>query len=224
MAYTVEEFNPVDSTLVINKRPFAVLKVTLRVDLLVKKEFGGINKAFESIEKDPLNLLNLFWILVKDKAFFKHDVEAFKKYVFGASEPLKDLSMKMSLVLQETIRDSMPLIVNAKRYKEIQEVLSTTTDSKPCYVRYYDTIAKRYGYSIEQFYDLTLRHVHMLLQIIGDASYEELEVQAALNGKALQPRIQYDHNISEEEVQEQEDDAMAALLELQRKYKENKDK
>lgn len=224
MAYTLEEFNPIESALLMDNREFVLSRITLELDRVIHEELGGIAEAFKLIEAEPMRLFDLCWILIKDKAFFDYNRETFQKYVIGRKENLQKLTVRIVEALHKTVKDSMPLIVNAKRYKEIQEVLTTTTDTKPCYVRYYDSIANRYGYTIEQFYELTLRQVHMLLQIIGDVSYEELEVQAALNGRELKPRIKYDHNISEEEVKEQEDDAMEALKELQRKYQENKDK
>ena len=114
----------------------------------------------------------------------------------------------------------MPLIKNSQRLKELNDIKNLDDESKPCYARYYDTLAKRYGYTIEQFYGLTLRQVHILLNTSNDQSYDELEVQAALMGRKLKPKMKM-LDVSVEEEMDQEQDAMDALKRLRERYEGN---
>ena len=223
MSFTVEELNPKKPVLKIDDKEIVLSLITLHIDVILKEKYGSLSNVFDAIHEKPEELINVVWILVLNKNQFENKPEVFKNHVLTSNESIVSWAKSMSACLQEAVSKSMPLIKNQKRYKDIQEIKGSETNEKPCYASYFDTVAKRYGYTLEQFYELTLRQLHILLKTIGDKSYDELEVQAALAGRQLKPRMKFE-DISEEEEQENEDQAMEALKRLQEEYKARKDK
>lgn len=223
MSYTVEDLNPRNPILVLGKKSVELSLITLQKEVIFIEEYGSSIKIFDTLKKAPEKIVNVIWELVIDKGHFKKDLEVFTKFVISSETSIIERSKSMSIALHACISGSMPLIKNQKRYKDIQEISKTQTENTPCYTSYYDTIAKRYGYTIEQFYQLTLRQLHMLLKVSGDKSYDELEIQAALAGRKLKPRINF-RDVSEEEEKEQEEQAVEALKRLQKEYQDKKDK
>ena len=220
MSYTVEELKPLNPVLIIDKREIIISLITLHHEVIFKDVYGSLPKAYEKIKEDPTEILNIIWILALNKTQFGFSLEVFKKFVLTSNDLISVWSKDMQRCLNESVSKSMPLIKNQKRYKELQEIKGATTDSEPCYATYFDTIAKRYGgYDLEKFYGLTLRQLHMMLNTIGDKQYEELEVQAALQGRKLKPRMKFE-DISEEQEKDQEQQALDALKKLQDEYKE----
>lgn len=223
MSFTVEELNPKKPVLVIDKKEILLSLVTLQHDVIIKEKFGSLSKMFDFLAEDPKKIVEVIWILVVDKPQFQNSFEVFNNFALSSDESIVDWSKRMVMCLQESVSKSMPLIRNEKRYKDIQEIKGATTDEKPCYAGYFDAVAKRYGYTLEKFYELTLRQLHIILKTIGDKSYDELEVQAALAGRQLKPRLKFD-DISKEEEKENEDQAMDALKRLQEEYKKKQAK
>jgi len=217
--FTVEDFNPRKPVLIIDNLEIELSLITLEKDVIFKDKYGSINKIFEKIKENPFIIFDVVWILVIDKSIFNHNFENFKNTLQDkkTEQSLTTKASLMSECLNDCFVKSMPLIKNKKRYKEIQEIKGGTEDSKPCYARYFDTVAKRYGYKIDEFYNLTLRHLHILLKTIGDKQHEELEVKAALADKKLTPRIKYE-DISEEQEEDQEKQAQEALKSLKERY------
>jgi len=223
MSYAIEDFCPLNPIISINGEGIELSVLNLRLETSLIENYGGLKSAQEKIKSEPLELLRLVWFLLVDKARFKNSFSAFESFCFGAKESTEVWAFEMSKGFNSAIVKSMPLIKNAKRFKEIQELRGDGEIQTPCYAKYYDAVAKRYGYSISDFYDLTMRQLHILLNTIGDESYKELETQAALQGRKLKPKMEF-KDISEEQEQEQEEQAVDALAELKRKYEENKGK
>jgi len=220
MSYTIEELNPLKPVLVIDDREIIISLITLHKEVIFKEKYGSLSKVFDAIKEKPEEIINVIWILTINKKEFGFSLEELKKFIFTSKQSILEWSKDMHRCLNESISKSMPLIKNQKRYKEIQEIKGSTTDTEPCYAGYFDTIAKRYGgYDLDKFYELTLRQLHMLLSTIGDKQYEELEVQASLHGRKLKPRMTFE-DISEEQEKEQEQQALEALKRLQDEYKE----
>ena len=220
MEFQIHELHPAKQVLKIDSREIRLNYMTLDIDLQFKARYGGINELYETIQKEPTEVLHTIWILVIDKMRFNYDFEKFQKYVLTSQSSIVDTAKQMRELLNTCIRESMPIIRNKKRYEELNAIKHNQEDSKPCYARYYDTVASRYGYTLDQFYSLTLGQLHALLNVCGDKQYEELEVQAALAGKKLKPRMTF-NDVSEEEETQQDDDAMAAFEELKKQYQEN---
>ena len=223
MSYLLEELNPSCPILQIDGKEIKLSLITLHKEVAFAEKYGSFQDVFEHLRKKPEDILEVMFELLEDKTQFKNSPEVFKKFIFSitSKEKIEEKSTKMFEALQDATSKSMPLIKNMKRHKEIQQINSAGEETKPCYVVYYDALAKRYGYTIEQFYSLTLRQVHLLLKVIGDKTYEELEIQAALQGKKLKPRMNFD-DISPEQEAANEEQAFEALRELQKKYQDKK--
>lgn len=221
MSYTVEEFNPQKPVLVVDDQQFDISFITLQKEVTFKAQYGSLNKMFENLKENPQIVISVMWELLIDKLYFNYSYKKFEKFILTTEESLLDVSKKMTACLNDSVAKSMPVIKNKKRYKELQDIKKAQSEGNadPCYVVYYDSVSKRYGYTIEQFYELTLGQLHKILQVIGDKVYEELEVQAALQGKKLKPRVKFD-DVSEEQEEQNDAHALEALKELQRKYKE----
>ena len=224
MRITVEELNPRKPVLIIDNKEIVLSLITLHHEVIFKDQYGSLAKLFENLKEKPELIFDVVWELLIDKHQFNDSLEIFRKQVFTAKESLLDISKKMTSCLHDSVHKSMPLIKNKKRHEDLKQIKDATTDegdAEPCYARYFDNVAKRYGYTLDQFYELTLRKLHIILNTIGDEAYKELEVQAALNGVKLKPRMTF-KDITPEEEKEQEDDALAALQKLKDNYEKNK--
>lgn len=223
MSFNIEEISPRNPVLIVDGAEIHLMALTLRADVSLKYKYGTLVKVYDSIKENPSELLDIIWFFVKDKKLYNDKPENFKNYLFKARESITDIAQKIKACLDEAVNTSMPLIKNKKRYKELQAINDSQTDETPCFLEYFDSISKRYGYTLDSFMDLTLRQVHMLLNLVGDKSYEELEVQAALQGRKLKPRMKF-LDVSEEEEMDQEQQALDALKRLQEDYKAKQNK
>lgn len=89
-----------------------------------------------------------------------------------------------------------------------------------CYGRIYDSIASRYHYTIDEFYELTTRQIMLLLKILGDAKYEEFKLQATLHGVKLKPRPEA-LVIKKEDKELYDKQARATLKKLRKRFYKN---
>ena len=132
-------------------------------------------------------------------------------------EELDKIAEHSYKVFDEVVASSMPVVINKEREEAISKMNNGGEVKPPCYARYFDALSKRYSLSLENFYDLTLRNISSMLKTIADESYSELEVQAALAGRKLKPKIVYNDYTPEEE-KENDDAALDALASLQKDY------
>jgi hypothetical protein len=218
MSYTVEELKPANPAIILNKEGIELSLLDLNAEVLLIEKYGSLSVAVDSIAKDSTNLIQIVWILVSNKLRFNGSFEEFASFVLSSNESIADKAKTMKRGLDEAIVKSMPLIKNKKRYDEIQKIKNSQTDSKPCYAGYFDSLSKRYGMTLDEFYKLTLRQIHILLKTADEKSYEDLEVTAALNGMKLKPRINMDETVTPEEEKENQEQAMEALKRLQAEY------
>lgn len=219
MGYKSEELRPSKPIILVDNRQIYLSLLTLEKEVFIIDTYGSMAKLISEIEKEPLKILEVIWLFLIDKKEYKYSPENFKNYLYAAREPLPNLARKCMSAFDEIRIKSAPLIKNIQRYKDINAINSTTADSSPCYVTYYDSLAKRYGYTLDTFFNLTLRQVHMLLKTANDESYKELEVKANLAGRKLKPRIVYE-DITEEQDKENEAHAMDAVARLRKEYEE----
>jgi len=219
MEYQANELNPAPVVLLIDSEEIEISFISLKIDGILQKKFNGLTGVYSLIKENPVSIIEIIWVLVRNKSRFSFSLEVFKNHCLTSKESLQDVAMKMKQCLDDSVNASMPLVKNPKRVKELNAINKATTQEGVCYGVYYDRIAKRYGYSLEQFYDLTLRNIHIFLNVIGDESYKELEIKASLAGRDLKPRMKM-NDISPEEEAEQEKQALEALAELQKRYKE----
>jgi len=218
MNFTPEDFKPMNPVLRIGNQDVELSVLTLSKMVKFKEKYGELSDVYSKIKIDPMELIEIVWLLVKDRNLFNHNFKTFKNKYLSVD------TVKISIAAMECLNDcvtkSMPKVINKKRSEDINKIKGSQTDEKPCYARYYDNIAKRYGTSLDAFYELTLRQISAILKTINDQAYDELATQAALQGKELKPRMSF-MDISEEEEQEQDDDAKALFDRIQKEYEEN---
>lgn len=222
MSYTVYELKPQNPILIIDNIEIELLPINLHLEVYFAEKYESLTNVFSLLKEKPMEIIEVVWALVKYKQQFSYSFTKFRNFILSSKDPLNETSKRLTACWQLAVNISRPLIKNQKRQKEIQEVMGQTSKG-PCYATYFDKIAKRYGYSLDEFYNLSLRQLHLLLKIGDDESYKELEVQAALQGKKLKPRMEF-ADITEEQEQDQEKQAADALAELRKRYEENKDK
>lgn len=221
MKYNFDELNPSNVFFNMSDTEVELSCISLKNLTFIEEEFNGLENIFEVIKEKPETLIKILWRLVVRKEQFDYDYSKFKNKFL--SFKIAETSKQAYASWTSLVARSMPLIKNKKRYQEIQKIKKAQQEdanqSTTCYGDIYDSLASRYAYSLEDFYNLTLRQIHILLEKLEDGKYKELEIQASLLGKKLKPRVTYS-DFSEEQEVEQQEQANEALAELQRKYKE----
>lgn len=217
MNYTADQLKPSNPVILIDGMEVELSLLTLSKTVKLQELYGELHLMYEKIAKDASMLLDIFWHLVIRKEMFDYRISTFKLSI--QSKPLKDLGAELIEIFNTIVVNSMPLVINKKRMDDINKLKKATDDGKPCYAKYYDALAKRYGITLNEFYELTLRQITAHLETINDEAYSELEVQASLAGKKLKPRIVY-NQVTEEEEKEQEKEALDAVARLQKEYEE----
>lgn len=217
MNYTIEEFKPLNTELTIDNVSYFYSPLTLHHEVIFINLYGSIPKMLKKLSDEPTEIFKISWQLI-DQSRFNYNYAEFLKVLTECNEEKIELGKKLNTLLNQSIAQSQPLIKNIKRYKESQEIAASKSESKPCYAVYYDRLAKRYSYTIDQFYSLTLRQVHILLKTSEEESYKELEIEAALRDKKLKDRPKYE-DIPIEQEQQQEAQAIDAMKRLKAAHK-----
>lgn len=215
MHFTVEEFNPSKPRLILSGKEIELKVLDLKADGLFKEQFGSLTRIFDLITLEPLRLYEAAWILVDKKEIFNYSPKDFREWALQTPGESARLTI---IAINECFAKSYPIIKNRAKYEAMIKLANETNPKPICYGVYYDKISKRYGYSIEQFYSLSLRQLHILLNVIGDQSYEDLEIQAALLGKKLKPRMEF-NDLEEKQDKMLDDEAADTLKRLQDEYK-----
>jgi hypothetical protein len=222
MSQTLSEFNPKAPDLVIDGKRIKLSLLTLELEVVFSEQYGSLMRLFDVISEKPESLIEIIWEFVIDKQRFQYSPEEFKTYILTSAQSMMDTGKNLRKCFDESVSKSRPIVKNPDRAKVIRDISSAMVDESkatPCYAKYFDTVAKRYGFNIQDFYGLTLGQLHVLLKVIGDASYEELEVQAALQGRKLKPRMDF-VDISAEDEADQDADAAEALARLKKAHEE----
>ena len=218
MAFTVDELNPSKPMAVIGDYEVEFNLLSLRITVRINELYESLEKCIKVINEKPLELLPISWMLLADKELFNNKYVSYVEYI-QTHETSLNWATKLSTAVYACITRSMPLIKNKKREDELRKIMDASGDAKEvCYAEYYDTLANRYGYTLEDFYDLTLRAIHILLTTCSDKSYEDLEIQAALQGKKLEPRMKQ-IEIDEKKDEEMDKEAEEMLARLKQNYK-----
>lgn len=220
MPFTAEELNPSNPRLLINGISYTISLITLSKEVIFAEKYGSYKKTFELLNEDKTKIIELVYELIIDKNVFNNSFEEFYNLILTTSkDSLEEKSKELTRCFYEANSKSMPLVKNVERQKEINKINGIDEGGRPCYGVYFDSISKRYGTSLKDFYDLTLRNIHIMLKVIGDESYKELELEAALQGRKLKPRLNYE-DVSPEQEKENDDQAREALKELQKRFEE----
>lgn len=223
MSYTLEELKPLAPFETINDKKIIFSLVNLNHEVYFAERFGGIQKFFHGLKNNPETLLEVSWLLLSGKEEFKSCFKTFETFLHSGKELTNEWAQKLvSLIEQSAIR-SRPIIKNLKRVQEMQKIKAAQNaeDGTPCYAKHYDSIASRYGYTIDQYYELTLRQLQILLKTANEEEYQELEFQAALNGRELKAPIKV-LEISDEEDNDLDKEAQSMFDRLKKNYEEKK--
>lgn len=189
--------------------------LTLKKQTELIEKYGGLAKAFEGV-RDINSLCELLWCLI-DKNIYRKDYKLFcseiKVQFMKDSKPIID-------AIFECQEKSMPKNTNSKIKKELARINNTKEENPVCYGEIYDVFAKRYGYTLENFYGLTTGQIHGLLKVIDKKTYDELSVKAKLHGVKMKARINYNDDFSDEESDKHDKEALDFLKEAREEYQE----
>jgi len=219
MQYSITDLRPANPILSIGDRSFTISLITLHIESIIKEKICSLNEIHKNISKNPLIIFDIIWILLIDKNQFDNYTE-FKNFIYKQAKT-SEVSRSISEVIEESFYKSMPKIKNKAKYDDLLRISQANETEKICYGVYYDRLAKRYGYTINDFFNLTLSQLHILLTVSSDQSYEETEVQAALQGRKLKARMKF-NDVEEDEDKKLDNDAKELLERLQREYKNGK--
>lgn len=220
MGFKATDLRPSKVVMNICDKDITLNFVSLEMDVFYTEKYGSINKTLDHIRENPLSIFEVIYPLVEDKKQFK-TLKEFRSFCtkihLGSS--LEDRAILIFEKIQEVFQKSSPIIKNYKRMKEHADIKKAQDDKEICYGEYFDTLHGRYGYSLDEFYQLTLRQIHILLKVASDRNYDELRTQASMHGRKMEERMQY-ADITEEEEEEQDRHAMEALEMLKQRFNE----
>lgn len=216
MTYTLQEIKPSKPVLKLGKSLVAFRLPNLNDETYFAEYFGGVEKLFERCTLEPALFYAVLWHLIDDESKFR-SYEEFANYCL--LEEIEDIQKFVYHVFNQS-RPKHRDDVNQKELEEINKAQKDDVDVKPCYADYYDRLATRYGYTLDQFFELTLNQLYILLKIQNDGSTKDLEIQAKLNGRELKQPIKA-RVVSEEQEKEERAHAEDALEMLKRR-KQNK--
>lgn len=221
MEFSIADFNPSNPKLIINGMELEFKVLSLKIDCLLTEEFGSPQDVHPIIKREPLRLFDVAWIFLVRKDLFDNSPEKFKDFCM---KRIVENSKNLVNTINACYAKSAPIIRNRKSYDAMMKIHAENNEQKPiCYAVYYDRISKRYGYSIEQFYDLSLRQLHALLTVSTDGTYEEIEIQAALQGRKLKARTQF-KDVDEVQDKKMDDEAAAMFARAKKEYEETQGK
>lgn len=222
MAYSADDLNPTNPYITVDGVDFEFEVMTLRAEAKMREKFGDTYKVYEKIKEEPLRLYDALWILLRNKEFFKQSKKDFIHYFMNNMDTLSFSKQSMT-VINDCFLKSAPIIKNISKMQELAKIKAQQDEKPVCYGVYYDKIASRYGHTIDQFFNLTLRQLHILLKVSNDEKYQEIEVQAMLQGRKLKGKMEY-VDIDEELDKKAESDAKEMHKKLMEEYNKNKER
>lgn len=225
MSLQLHELKPPLVKIVLDQKVFMLKPFTLNEEVEVIHKFGSMKNTMGFLnsptEKNPYTVFILAWQLLEDKEYFGTLDKFIKSCKGNSKRAFIRAGQSCFKGVKQSIEDSGPLIKNPERmaFLHKQAVMQGKEKEQVCYASYFEKISSRFGYTINEFYELTMRQLHALLKCISNSKYEELEVQAVLAGRKMKPRIEYD-DITPEQEKENEKAGENAHAELQRRFKE----
>lgn len=217
MSYLLEELRPPNPTIEMGELTLEFSLITLNLTVKFTALYGSLNETLDVINKDATQIFKITYAMLLDKSKFVTQ-KSFEKYMFSNMKNLVDVGSELTRVFHESVIASLPQLKNRKLQSEFNKAIGAD-ETKICYGKYYDMVASRYSYTLDKFMELTLRQLVIVLDISGDSSYEELEVQAALAGRKLNPRVKA-LDIDEKTDAKQDADAQEMFKEKMRKFQQ----
>lgn len=223
MSIKLTELYPIPITFSLHAEEYELLPFTLKKELWVLKSFDSLEKFNEALVKPnserPFLLFEFIYELLKDSPF--KTIDSFlKKVLSKGRQGVIEATKQASISANNSLLNAMPLVKSVTRTNELKEIQKAKGESVGAnYALYYDKIARRYGYTLDDFLNLTTRQLFFLLKAIDDGDYAELEVKAALAGRKLKPRLN-ELDISEDQDKENMKAAEEMLKRMEQRHKE----
>lgn len=224
MQYDYNEFYVSNLLITLNSREIELLPLSLKNLQRLEDKFCELKNLEDFIKNDPKQLFKVIWLFVANKEQFSYSYTDFLNFINAGS--ILDNTKTVYKTLHKLIVNSSPIVKNKERHEAIQAIKkakSEENNTKPCFANIYDKFASRYSMSIDSFYDMTMRQVHALIEVMDKNEHKELEVQAALMGKKLKPKLNA-HAIDAEEDERLDQEAESMLERIKKEYEMNKAK
>jgi hypothetical protein len=152
----------------------------------------------------------LIYELLENNDFYKNK-KHFEKLFFGQKAEIYKKNIE---ALFKVIEDSQPKI-NDKKASKIKEY---NDENEKYFSKSYAIIAKEIGFTINQFYDLTLRQIRQIQEDLSSLKNQDLEFQANIHGakviKQSDNRPNSEINFSKKENKVIEDFAKKRMREM----------
>lgn len=219
MQYLIQDIYPI-ATINILGQEFELGLITLKIQSYFFHKYGELENIDVIIKRNPMVIFDITWLLLKDKHIFNNDKQVFinKLYSLGMTA---EITSELKFKIFDIVRLSMPKIANSKKYADLMKLNSLSEEALVCYGVYYDRLAKRYRYSLDDFMNLTLGQLYILLNVSSDQNYKDIELQASLQGRKLKAQTKF-NDIDEATDNKLDEDAQDLLKRLQAEYKKNK--
>jgi len=217
MSYLLEELRPPNPTIELDDSTLEFSLITLNLTVKFTALYGSLNATLDIINQDASQIFKITYAMLLDKSKFPTQ-KSFEKFIITNTKNLVDVGSSLTRVFHESVIASLPQLKNRKIQNEFNKAIGAD-EKEICYGKYYDMVASRYSYTLDKFMELTLRQLVIVLDISGDSSYEELEVQAALAGRKLNPRVKA-LDIDEKTDAKQDADAQEMFKEKMRKFQQ----
>lgn len=214
----LQEFCPRKEKIAIEGKTFILSLFTLDHEIWALENFESLevmqSQLKEPTEERPYILFELLFELIENKP--DYDFDNFMLY-FNANN-LTEYAGKIFNVVNRILVKSFPDIENVERMKDYNKTMENqAAPNKNSYAIYYEKMAARHGISIEAFLKLTPRQLFSILNAMNLNEYDELSLQAALQGRKLKEQnTLFLVDSKTEKVQEQ--DAMEMLKQMKDRH------
>lgn len=219
MQYLIQDIYPV-ITIDLLDRELELGLITLKIQSYFFYKYGELENIDAIIKRNPMVIFDITWLLLKDKHIFNNDIKVFMHAIYSKGATA-EITSSLKFKIFDVVRLSMPKIANSKKYADLMKLNSLSEEALVCYGVYYDRLAKRYGYTLDNFMDLTLGQLYILLNVSSDQNYKDIELQASLQGRKLKAQTKF-NDIDEATDSKLDEDAQDLLKRLQEEYKKNK--
>lgn len=186
-------------------KEFELSLITIEKHLRIVEMCGSINNLFEHFKKENLALLDFVYMLIKDKT----DLSKSDYYNLYLKTPDKiELGKQLQIKIQQIIKASYSEVREKSQNEIDMEILNSAVsgDNDKCIGKAYDLLAKRYGYTLQDFSQLTLKQLDILLEVCSESVVDEFDTQAALHGRKTKPRMKV------KKTEKKEDEALDKMM------------
>lgn len=184
-------FNPPNRNITIDGGPYELGPFSIKVMSLIHRRFGSVQN-FQNVingkreengiyKKDfPTYIMWTAYTLLTEKDYFESQCQFGNRFV---RQKQAVYEQNIDAII-ETISDSQPVI----NFKDLSGRNDGPVDDSAIdlFSRSYATIARDTGYTVEQFYNLTLRQINQIQDDLSFIKNQEREFQAGIHGAKIQ--------------------------------------